>query len=78
MARHNHPKHPRRATLPDRYDLDYVSLPEYPQFIRVIVKPLKTIFVNLDADFDADDFYVVRSLNDPIMRKIESRIGGAA
>ena len=56
MARRNHSKHPRRATLPDRYDLDYVSLPEYPQYIRVIVKPLKTIFVNLDADFNADGF----------------------
>lgn len=78
MARRNHPKHTRHPVLVDRYDLDYVNLPEYPQFIRVVVRPLKTIFVNLDADFDADDFYVVRGLHDPIMRKIESRIGGAA
>lgn len=74
MARHNRPKHPRRPTLADRYDLDYVNLPEYPGFIRIIVKPLKTIFVNLDASFDADDFYVVRNLHDPMMRLIEGRI----
>lgn len=78
MARHNRPKHPRNPIFTDRYDLDYVSLPEFPHLIRIVAKPLKTVYVNLDADFDADDFYVVRSFNDPIMRKIESRIGGAA
>ena len=74
MARHNRPKHPRRPILTDRYDLDYVNLPEHPRFNRIIVKPLKTIFVNLDASFDADDFYVVRNLHDPVMRLIEGRI----
>ena len=78
MGRHNHPKHTSRSLFMDRYDLDYVNLPECPHYIRIIVKPLKTIFVNLDADFEADDFYVVRSLHDPIMLHIESRVGGAA
>ena len=74
MARHNHPKHPRIPILTDRYDLDYVNLPEYPQLIRIIVKPLKTIYVNLDADFTADDFHVARQLDDPIMRMIAERM----
>ena len=74
MAIHNRPKHPRRPILTDRYDLDDVNLPEHPGFTRIIVKPLKTMLVNLDADFNADDFYVVSNLNDPIMRKIAERI----
>ena len=77
MARRNYPKHPRKSILTDRYDLDYINLPEYPNYCKIIVRPLKTIYVNLDADFDSDDFYVVRGFNDPIMRKIESRMGGA-
>lgn len=78
MARKNRNQHPRRPSLTDRYDLDYVALPEYRHYNRIIVKPLKTIYVNLDADFDADDFCVVRSFNDPMLRRIERRIGGVA
>ena len=74
MVRHNHPKHPRNPMFTDRYDLDYVSLPERPDLIRIIAKPLKTIYVNLDADFTADDFHVAKRLDDPIMRKIAERI----
>lgn len=74
MARHNHPKHPRTPIFTDRYDLDYVSLPEYPGLIRVISRPTKTIYINLDADFFADDFHVAKHLDDPIMRMIEERL----
>lgn len=78
MSRKNRNPHPRKPSLTDRYDLDYVNLPEYARYNRVIVKPLKTIFVNLDADFWSDDFYVIRSFSDPMMRKIERKIGGVA
>ena len=78
MARKNRNPHPRKPSLTNRYDLDYVNLPEYPKYNRIIVKPFKTIFVNLDADFWADDFHVVRHMADPVMRLIECRIGGAA
>ena len=74
MPRRNHVKHSRRPMLTDRYDLDYVSMPEYPQYTQFIVKPLKTIFVNLDAAFEADDFYVIRSYDDHMMRKLEKQI----
>lgn len=77
MARRNHPKHPKHTRnnfFSDRYDLDYVSLPERPDLIRIIAKPYKTIYINLDADFLADDFYVVQSDDDKIMRMIAERI----
>lgn len=74
MSRKNRNPHPRRPSLTDRYDLDYVNLPEYPRYNRIVVKPYKTIYVNLDADFDADDFHVVRGYSDPILKKIADRI----
>lgn len=76
MSRKNRNPHPCKPSLTDRYDLDYVNLPEFRRYNRIIVRPLKTIFVNLDAAFWSDDFYVVRSFNDPMMRKIERKIGG--
>lgn len=74
MVRRNHPKHSRKNFFSDRYDLDYVNLPERPDLIRIIVKPYKTVYINLDADFWADDFYVVRNDDDKIMRMIAERI----
>ena len=78
MARRNTPKHPRRPVDTARYDMDYVFLPEHPRLMRIIAKPLKTIFINMDADFEADDTHVARSMNDPILRKIAQQIGGVA
>ena len=74
MSRKNHNPHPRYPILSKHYDLDYVNLPEYPNFVRVVAKPLKTIYVNLDADFNADDFYVARDFNDRILRLIAERM----
>lgn len=75
MGRKNHNPHPRKLRLTDRYDLDYVNLPEYPQYVQIIVKQHKTIYKNMDADFDAFNEYVVHRSNDPILRLLESRIG---
>ena len=74
MARHNHPKHPRNFNSTNGFDLDYVSLPEYPRIIHVVAKPMKTIYVNLDADFDADQTHIARCYNDGILRKISERL----
>ena len=77
MARRNYPKHTRRKgrEMEERYDRDYVNLPEYPQYCTIVVVPLKTIYVNLDADPKADDFHVAKSYSDPVMRKLAKRIG---
>ena len=71
MARRNRPKHPSRPNPTDRYELDYVHLPQYTNYNRIVVKPMKTVFVNLDADFWADEMYVVRSCNDPVYRDMQ-------
>ena len=75
MSRKNKNPHPRK-NLRDRYDVDYVSLPEYPQYCSVVAMPMKTIYINVDADPEADDFYAARSFNDQVLKKLEKRLIG--
>ncbi|MBP3411380.1 MAG: hypothetical protein J6M10_10345 [Clostridia bacterium] len=74
MPRRNYSKHPSRQAFEDCFDRDYVNLPEYPQYNTVTVLPMKTIFVNLDADPHADDFYVVKHYGDRVFKKLAKRI----
>lgn len=74
MPRRNHAKHPARPRMEDRFDRDYVNLTEYPQYCTVAVLPMKTIFVNLDADPRADDFYVVKHYGDRVFKKLARHI----
>lgn len=47
--RRNHPKR-RRALRPvERYDTEYISMPERPDVKRIINHPRKTVFINIDA-----------------------------
>ena len=50
MPRRNHMKHNRRSDIRERYDTDSVSMPRHPEILYLVVKPLKTIFRNIDAD----------------------------
>lgn len=74
MGRHNYTKRGRRMKTEDRFDVDYVNLPECPQFTTITIIPMKTIFINLDAAADANDFHVARSEHDPIAKKVLRRI----
>lgn len=74
MPRRNRTRRPNRPRMEDRFDRDYVNLPEYRQYNTIVVLPMKTIFVNLDADPRADDFYVVKHYGDRVFRKLEKHI----
>lgn len=76
MARKNRNPHPRKSRLEDRFDRDYVNLPEYPNYTTITIIPLKTIFINLDAKEGANDFHVARSERDAVARKVLRRIEG--
>ena len=78
MSRHNRNPHPTRPSIMDRYDLDYVHLPQYPKYNKIAVKPLKTVFVNLDADFWTDEVYIVRNDDDPVFRALSQQIEAMA
>lgn len=78
MGRRNRNPHPSKPNPMDRYDLDYVHLPQYPKYNKIAVKPLKMVYVNLDTDFWTDEIYVVRSCSDQIYKAIESQIGEGA
>ena len=71
MPRRNYPS---KSAADKHYDTEYISLPEYPQYNSVVVVPLKTIFYNLDAAHNANDFYVARRDNDRIFKKITKKI----
>ena len=75
MGRKNRDPHAARIKNRDRFDLAYVHLPEYPQYIHIVSKPAKTVYVNLDADFDTDADYMVKTVDDPIIQLISGRIG---
>ena len=78
MARHNRPRRKCRRRPEERFDRDYTSLPEYPQFTTITVIPLKTIFVNMDAAPNANDFHVARSREDKIAKLAAARAGCGA
>lgn len=64
----------RKSGLLDRYDTDWISLPEYPRYNSIVAIPLKTIFYNLDAAPGANDFYVAKHYGDPVLKKLAKRI----
>lgn len=74
MPRRNHARSRRINPIADRYDTDYVNLPEYPQYNSVVAVPLKTIFYNLDAAPGADDFHVAKHYGDPVLKKLARKI----
>ena len=74
MGRRNHTRRGRRMKMEDRFDMDYVNLPECPQFTTITIIPMKTIFINLDAAENANDFHVARSEHDPIAKKVIRKI----
>ena len=75
MPRRNHnPRGRSRSSLIDRYDTDYISLPEYPQYNSIVAIPLKAIFYNIDAAPGANDFYVAKHYGDPVLRKLAKKI----
>lgn len=77
MPRRNHPRRiSAGSSMLDRYDTDYVSLPEYPQYNSVVAIPLKTIFYNIDAAPGANDFYVAKHYGDPVLKKLAKKIEG--
>lgn len=64
----------RKSGLLDRYDTDWISLPEYPRYNSIVAIPLKTIFYNLDAAPGANDFHVAKHYGDPVLKKLAKKI----
>ena len=76
MSRKNYTPN-SKSKAPKHYDLAYTHLPEHPEYCRIVAEPFNTIYVNLDADFDADGCYIATSVRDPILAKtIRGRYNG--
>lgn len=66
-----------KAKLPKHYDLAYTHLPEHPELCRIVCKATNTIYVNLDAAFEADGCYIADGIGDHILSKaIRGRYDG--
>ena len=50
----------------DNYDTDYVEIPTRPDIDRLIVIPLKTVFINLSAGYGANVTRLVQDLDEPL------------
>lgn len=74
MSRHNNSKRNRRRSVADRFDTDYIELPEYPDIARVIAVPMKTIYINIAADMGAMEIYTAWSWCDKVLQKIVGRV----
>lgn len=68
MGRHNSRKNTRN--IQERYDGDYIDLPEFPGISRIIAVPLKTIYINIAADPDAEEIYTAHCWCDKILQLI--------
>lgn len=71
MPRKNHNSHPhRRPDTTDRFDVDYISLPEAPEIAAVIVPRMKTIFRNMSCAPWADTVHEAKSEKDKYLAMI--------
>lgn len=50
----------------DYFDTDYVEIPSRPDIDRIIVLPLKTVYINLSAEPGANVTRLVHDLNEPL------------
>ena len=67
MSRKNHLLS-ARAKASNSYRLDYTKLPEYPEYGRIIAVPLRTVYFNLDSNFDGTVDYIAKRKDDPMLK----------
>lgn len=48
------------------YDTDYVEIPSRPDIDRLVVVPLKTVFINFSAEPGANVTYLVHDLDESL------------
>lgn len=71
MGRKNRNPHPTRRSEPvDRYDVDYVFLPEAPEIAAVVAPRMKTIYKNLSCAPWADTVHEAKSEKDKYLTMI--------
>lgn len=74
MGRHNHIQGKKRQSMADRFDSDYIDLPEHPEITRIYAVPMKTVYHNIAAAPWADSIYTAQSWEDPMIKIIGRKI----
>lgn len=71
MPRKNRNPHPLNSpSLTDRYDVDYIFLPDAPEIAAVVAPAMKTIFRNMSCAPWADETHVAKGENDKYLAQI--------
>ena len=75
MSRKNHnPRMVHRAEKRERYDVDYVFLPECPEIAAIAVPMLKTIYRNMSCAPWADAVHEAKDDKDKYLTMIRRAI----
>ena len=59
-----------RTRMANSYNLDYTKLPDHPEYGRIIAVPLRTVYVNLNANFDDVVDYIIKDKHDPLLMRM--------
>lgn len=71
MGRKNRNPHPmHKPDRTDRYDVDYIYLPDAPELAAVVVPQMKTIYRNMCCAPWADTMHEVKSEKDKYLAMI--------
>jgi hypothetical protein len=71
MPRKNHNPHPSHMSdRIDRYDVDYIFLPDAPELAAVVVPQMKTVYRNMCCAPWADTMHEVKSEKDKYLAMI--------
>lgn len=74
MPRRNHSRRiSRKENIRDKYDTDFMELPERPEIKYLVAKPTKVIYRNMYAAPGATKIYTARSFNDNLLQLISRR-----
>ena len=75
MGRKNRNPHPAHVQEPsDRFDVDYVFLPDAPEIAAVVVPSMKTVYRNLNCAPWADAVHEARDEKDKYLTMIRRAI----
>ena len=70
MGRKNHSTQAKKQNMKDKYDVDYMFMPEHPEIAAVIAPQMKTIYRNMSCAPWADEVHIAKNEKDKYLAEI--------
>lgn len=70
MARKNRNPNQKKQSARERYDVDYIFMPEHPEITAVIAPQMKTIYRNMSCAPWADEVHIAKNDKDKYLAEI--------